>query len=102
MGAEVAGAIVALDPAAGPDAVLYVTDGALAQAFGSRPVRVLSRAQLADALVGHDGRCALARRILSLRGQQLLWSLGLARRDSLRARRKAPSRPRPRRPRFID
>lgn len=104
IGADVtAGAVVALDPASGDGGLVYVTDGGLGQALSTVPLRIVSRVQLANALVGRDGSCQVARRILPLCGQQLLWSLALAARDSGRARAAAPSRRRSSRRRaFID
>ncbi len=98
-----AGVIAALDPDPHDGDLVYVTAGGLGQIITAAPVRVVSRTQLAEILVGRDGRCEVARRILPLCGQQLMWSLGLAARDSLRGPRVAAPRPRPSRRRvFID
>jgi hypothetical protein len=97
------GVVAALDPEAGESGLLYVTDGTLGQIAGSMPVRVVSRKQLANLLVGRTGRCEVARRILPLLGHQQMWSLALFERDSVRAARVAPQpRRSARRRAFID
>lgn len=101
--ATAAGAVVALDPGSPRGGLVYVTDAALAHVITSVPVRVASRAQLTDVLVGRDRGFELARRILPLCGQQLLWSLALAGRSRARTRPTTASRPRlTRRRAFID
>jgi len=98
-----AGVVAALDCDPRYGDLVYVTDGKLSQIITAAPVRVVSRAQLAEVLVGRDGSCGVARRILPLWGQQLMWSLGLWARDSLRAHHLEARRTRPSRRRaFID
>jgi hypothetical protein len=101
--AAASGVVAALDPDAGEGGLLYVTDGTLGEIARSAPVRVVSRTQLADLLVGRTGRCEVARRILPLCGEQQMWSLALSARDSVRAAGNGtpPRRPARRRA-FID
>lgn len=96
--------LVAVDPEHPSGPVAYVSDAGLGRDLPSARVEVPRRDEWAKVLAGEAGDWAVARRILLISGQQLLWAIALAAREEQRAEPAAAPAPRlqSRRSEFVD
>jgi len=95
----VAGAIVAVDPGSG--LTIHTEDGGFPTGGSRARVRRVQRGEWGGILRGEAGDWSVARRIIPVCGQQLLWQIALAERDQVTVERAVPP-PIVRRREFVD